>query len=144
MLSQLSPRKLDIERRNPTGRTPLLSACRSALWADASIDAFLTDVTTDVHKGGYLRDPFIAQSPDLTTTILDSLLSLSADPLVTDIYGKNALHNLLEAHNPVNNDSRAPFIHRSLRRLASEYPQLVNPPDNQNTYPLHSALQRLR
>jgi ankyrin repeat protein len=140
ILSQHTDIKLDIEHRNLQGRTPFLSACRSALGADATIDACLFDLAADVHKGGYLRDPFTSQKP----TTLEFLLSLGADPLVTDRYGKNALHQLLEAHDPVTNDWRAPTIQGALRRLATAHPQLLHQPDSVGTYPLHAALQRLR
>jgi hypothetical protein len=43
---------LDPEHRDPQGRTMLLSACRSALGADAALENSICDVSWNAHKGG--------------------------------------------------------------------------------------------
>lgn len=55
--------KLDLERRDPQGRTLLLAACRSALGADAIMDSSLCDVSINPHFGEYHRNPFTDNRP---------------------------------------------------------------------------------
>lgn len=101
---------LDIEHRDPQGRTPLLSACRSALGADARAGAGLADLSWNSDVGGFDSNPFPEWDRDSgpadwdypdpgTETLVDVFLRLSADPLAVDHQGKNALHHLLvEVH----------------------------------------------
>jgi hypothetical protein len=77
-------------------------------------------------------------------TSLKYLLSRGANPLAQDKWGKNALLQLLEAHDSFTEHRGAPLINRSLKYIATNFPQLVNQPDNMGTYPLHAALQRMR
>jgi hypothetical protein len=54
---------LELERWDPQGRTLLLAACRSALGANASIDATLHDIEWNVNSGNFTRDPFSTPNP---------------------------------------------------------------------------------
>ncbi|KAH8692176.1 ankyrin repeat-containing domain protein [Talaromyces proteolyticus] len=76
----------------------------------------------------------------LPPTAIKALLDLGADPLATDNKGKHVLHHLLEAEDR----DRTPIIRQSLRYLASHFPTLVNQPDSNGMYPLHTAMQRVR
>lgn len=118
---------LDLEHRDPQGRTLVLSACRSAIGADAPVDAALNDV------------PFgLSQE---RTTILDAFINRGANLLSVDSEGKNALHQLFDAYD---SHTRPPIIRRSLQTILSRHPTLANQPDYAGIYPLHAALQRLR
>ena len=58
--------KLDLEHRDPQGRTLLLSACRSGLGADALVEGVLEDVHWSTETGGYKRNPFTASDKTLS------------------------------------------------------------------------------
>lgn len=118
---------LDLEHRDPQGRTLVLPACRSAIGADASVDASLGDV------------PFgLSQEPP---TILEALINRGANLLAVDSQGKNALHQLFDAYD---SSVRPPIIRRSVQTILARYPALASQPDHAGIYPLHAALQRLR
>jgi hypothetical protein len=130
---------LDLEHRDPQRRTLILSACRSSLGADASLDSIMKDVKGDVDRG-YSHDSFA--DPNAITP-LKYLLSRGANPLAQDKWGKNCLLQLLEAHDSLTLDScrsRPPIIRRSLQHMATNYPELVKQHDYYGTYPLHAAL----
>jgi ankyrin repeat protein len=140
---------LDIERKDPQGRTMLLSACRSALGADCAIDGFTEEIY--VHDGIYFHNPlpkqpnrFKAESmtPE-TTTLFEYFVNRGADLLVTDNYGKNAVFQLLESHSINPDRPWVPFISHSLKALIRKAPQLVHQLDNAGNHPLHAALRRL-
>jgi hypothetical protein len=114
---------LELEYRDPQGRTLLLSACRSALGADASIDSNLVDVSRNPSTGGYNRNPF---SDPETFTPVQYLLCHGVDPMAHDNWGENALHQLPEAHDSVTQQSRPPIIRQTLRHIAAKFPALVN------------------
>ncbi|KAH8807525.1 ankyrin repeat-containing domain protein [Xylogone sp. PMI_703] len=132
---------LNLDHRDPQGRTPFLSACHSSLGADAGIDGCLTDVSWDVDRGGYIRDPFQEAT---NKSLLHNLLERGTDGLAVDASGRNALHHLLLAHDHLTKQSRPPIINQSLKFISSRFPSLVNQPDHYGTYPLHCALQRIR
>lgn len=148
---------LNIEHRDPQGRTPLLSACRSALGADARAGAGLGDLSWNSNVGGFDSNPYPKWDRDSgptewdypdprTETLVDVFLRLGADPLAVDHQGKNALHHLLVE---VRNNQNARFhsltvVRRTLRILSSKYPSLVSQPDQHGIYPLHAALRRMR
>lgn len=69
---------------------------------------------------------------------------MCADILAVDHHGRGALHHLLESKDTVSYAYRPPKIGQSLAYLLEHYPALINQPDNNGNYPLHSALQRLR
>lgn len=136
---------LNLEHRDPQGRTLLLSACRNSLGADALLDSINVDLTGSLVVSRISKDPFPDPSdyPTASTlppTAIKTLLALGADPLATDNEGKHILHHLLEA----NDGDGTPRIRQSLRYLASHFPTLVHQPDFNGTYPLHTAMQRVR
>jgi hypothetical protein len=142
---------LDLEHRDPQGRTLLLSACRSALGADAAVDGMMTDIQWDTSTGAYFHNPFPQAQhaitchsyATVTTTLLQHFVNHGVNLLAVDNYGKHALFHLLEAHEPDSNH-RPPIIRTSVQYVANNIGQLVNQPDKAGNHPLHAALQRLR
>ncbi|KAF5540731.1 hypothetical protein FMEXI_8227 [Fusarium mexicanum] len=148
---------LNLENRDPQGRTLLLSACRSAAGADILAGATLVDLNWRVESGEsgqklypswdrYLGPSESDFSEPGSESLIEIFLRLGADSLAVDNQGKNALHHLLVE---VSNNRNAhlhelPIVRRSLRIFASRYPSLVNQSDKHGTYPLHAALRRLR
>ncbi|KAF4473149.1 Ankyrin repeat-containing domain [Fusarium agapanthi] len=148
---------LDLEHRDPQGRTLLLSACRSAAGADILAGTALVDVDWRVENGesGEIFYPswdrFLGPSESDfsepgSESLIEVFLRLGADPLAVDNQGKNALHHLLvKVSNNRNADfQELPIVRRSLRILLSSYQSLVDQPDHHRTYPLHAALRRMR
>jgi ankyrin repeat protein len=151
-------RDLDIEHRDPQGRTLLLSACRSALGADAAIDGVHLDVFIGVNQRGIEHNPFpqpdnyykaneiagvtTTTSPG-TPTLLEYFVNRGANVLAVDNYGKNALHHLLEARHQLRS-SQTPVICASLCYVANNFGSLVNQPDKAGVYPFIAALSRIR
>ncbi|KAM0085624.1 hypothetical protein ACKRZS_002130 [Fusarium odoratissimum] len=122
---------LDLEHRDPQGRTLLLSACRSAAGADILAGTPLVDIDWRVEGGEsdqklypswdqYLGPTESDFSEPGSETLIEVFLRLGADPLAIDNQGKNALHHLLV-----------------------EVPVSVDQPDHHGTYPLHAALRRM-
>lgn len=134
--------KLDVEHRDPQGRTLLLSACRSALGIDAAIDGVCDVTIADLGlakvSGRQIEDPFTNAHP----TIFEAIQLKGANMLATDLRGKTALHHLFEAHD--NEHDRAPIIRKSVQWIFKEFPVLVNQKDHGGMHPLCSALQRMR
>jgi ankyrin repeat protein len=144
-------RDLKLEHRCYLGRTLFLSACRNGVGADALLDKVLhTDRYLDPTLK-YESDPRPAFPPGIYSapdtegaqprTVIQALLSLGADPLARDDFGKNALHHLLEAH--TGDITQPPVIRQSLRYLIAQFPSLVNQPDRNGMTPIHTALRRL-
>ena len=142
---------LDLEHRDPQGRTLLLSACRSALGADAPIGDTMRDLrrhaSTDRQFHSRYPQEWYANTGNsntaTTTTLFQHFVNHGADLLAVDNYGKHALFHLLEAHE-LNDCYRFPAIRTSLQYVANNIGQLVNQPDKAGNYPMHAALQRLR
>lgn len=148
---------LNLEHRDPQGRTLLLSACRSAAGADVRARTGFHEVHWNVENispeskiypswdrvAGPTESDF--SSPGMES-LVDMFLRLGADPLAVDYQGKNVLHHLLVevCNNDTGRFARLPMVRRSLRILGSTYPSLVNQPDKHGTYPLHAALRRMR
>ncbi|KAF5626095.1 ankyrin repeats (3 copies) domain protein [Fusarium sp. NRRL 52700] len=148
---------LDLEHRDPQGRTLLLSACRSAAGADVLAGTPLVDIDWVVESGGpgeklypswdRFLGPTESDFPDPgSESLIEIFLRLGADPLAVDNQGKNALHHLLvEVSNNRNADfQELPIVRRSLRIFMSRYQSLVDQPDHHGIYPLHAALRRMR
>ncbi|KAH7253617.1 uncharacterized protein BKA55DRAFT_689115 [Fusarium redolens] len=148
---------LDLEHRDPQGRTLLLSACRTAAGADVLAGTPLKDIDWRVENGesgqklypSWDRDSGSTESDFSepgSETLVEVFLRLGANPLAVDNQGKNALHHLLvEVSNNQNADfQELPIVRRSLRILSSRYPALVSQPDHHGIYPLHAALRRMR
>ncbi|PNP82755.1 hypothetical protein FNYG_03986 [Fusarium nygamai] len=145
---------LDLEHRDPQGRTLLLSACRSTAGADILAGTALVDVDWRVENGEAGQklypswDRFLGPSESDfsesgSESLIEVFLRLGADPLAVDNQGKNALHHLLvEASN--NRYSGLLIVRRSLRIISSRYQSLVDQPDHHGIYPLHAALRRMR
>ncbi|KAF2666121.1 ankyrin [Microthyrium microscopicum] len=130
---------IDLEHRDPQGRTLLLSASRSAMGTDASVDARIAEVRA-ISRGYARQNPLLAGT-QTTSSLAQYLIDKGADPFAVDNYGKNCLFGLLEAYD--NEYSGAPPIaDQSLRYLSKLHPELVNQPDNAGNYPLHAALRR--
>ncbi|KAF5601328.1 ankyrin repeats (3 copies) domain-containing protein [Fusarium pseudocircinatum] len=148
---------LDLEHRDPQGRTLLLSACRSAAGADILAGTALVDVDWRVENGEAGQkyfpswDRFLGPSDSDfsgpgSESLIEVFLRLGADPLAVDNQGKNALHHLfVEVSNNRNAEfQELPIVRRSLRTISSRYQSLVDQPDHHGTYPLHAALRRMR
>lgn len=127
---------LDIERRDPQGRTLLHSACRSILGADAS----LGNVYQEFGSGNRNSSTASVDRPSL----FHAIRLRNADMLAVDIKGKHILHHLFEW--PVDPDlyGNARKIDDALLYTLTHVPQLVNQPDYYGDYPLHAALHAWR
>ncbi|KAK4085630.1 uncharacterized protein Triagg1_620 [Trichoderma aggressivum f. europaeum] len=125
---------LKLEHRNPQGRTPFLSARRSARGADALLDKPQRWHDGEDSKLDRMGKHLVTFPPNiysetsleeaLPRTAIQALLKLGADPLVTDNQGKHALHQVLDAPSwgfqespPDHNGLTA--IHSSIRRMWS-------------------------
>ncbi|KAI1311251.1 ankyrin repeat-containing domain protein [Xylaria venustula] len=115
---------LDVDRRDPRGKTLLLSACSSRNGPDALVE---------------IPHPGVERSSIANRSILRYLLSKGADPLASDHQGRNALHQIFEGV-VWNSVGRSKF-HDSLSYMASTYPKLINQKDKLGRAPLHLALQ---
>jgi ankyrin repeat protein len=133
---------LKVDHRDPQGRTLLHSACLSVLGADAGLGYSYQDIVFDPYWP-LPTEPF---ADEKAPTALTFLLERGADPMAVDNRGATVIHHLLTAHDWVFSAgwrSRPPKIRRSLRLMLSRYPELINRPDRDGTFPLHAALQRL-
>jgi ankyrin repeat protein len=141
---------LQLEHRDPQGRTLFLSACRANRGADEHLskgsyeDRFSNpDIYHDsgpcpVFPPGNHSTPCAGGAQPWTA--IQALLNLGADPLATDNQGKNALHQLLEAYKC---GSEPPVIRQSLRYLIARFPSLINQADGNGMCPIHTALRCL-
>lgn len=130
--------QLDINHRDPQGRTLLHSACRNAVGADAITSA----VVEDIYEEGRNK-PLIA-ADDSSSSLFHTIRQRGANLNALDDSGKNILHHLFEARTPHGYSTRPPLIINTLNYVLKNVPELLNQPDAHGTYPLHSALQRLR
>lgn len=141
---------LDVERRDPQGRTLFLAACRSKLGLDGAVDgAFVCLRQGQAMPNPYPqpRNPWQEEPQRFTSTctgpsLLEFFESRGANLLVVDKYGLNALHHLL-AFIDRDNNSVPPLINTSLKYLAQNCPSLLNQPDGAGFYPLHYAIRRM-
>ncbi|GFF49233.1 tankyrase-1 [Aspergillus udagawae] len=144
--------------RKYQGRILLLSACRSALGADAAINGVHGDLFYEETRRGIQHNPFpqpdnywkaseltgvtTTVSPDMPT-LLEYFTNRGANVLAVDNYGRNALHHLLKARHQLFS-SQPPVISASVRYVAQNYGSLVNQPDKAGVYPFIAALSRIR
>ncbi|UKZ79375.1 hypothetical protein TrVFT333_007128 [Trichoderma virens FT-333] len=142
-------KNLKLEHRDPQGRTLFLSACRNQFGADSPLDEFPhqhTDAEPGLHHESD-QPPGVNSGPSVNVkgaqpqTAVEALLDLGADPLATDNQGKNALHQLLEAH--LMGGDRPPAIRQTLHYLIARFPSLVNQPDHNGLAPIHTAIRRM-
>jgi hypothetical protein len=140
---------LDIEHRDPQGRTLFLSACRSFLGADAAIDGCLHEVYWNPREGLWSHNPFPQQPSRLDSlsvtaekiTIAQYFIDKGANLLAVDNYGKHAIFQLLES---TPSGRWISFVSHSLNLIVESAPQLINQRDNAGNSPLHAAMRRLR
>ncbi|KAJ5219730.1 hypothetical protein N7468_008934 [Penicillium chermesinum] len=141
---------LDIERRDPQGRTLFLSACRSTLGLDGAVDGcFMSLQAPDALPNPYSRpgNPWqetgrfaaVCTGPSL----LEFFVSRGADLLAVDKFGQNALHHLFAFIDRDNYDI-PPLINTSLKYLLRTCPSLINQPDSFGVYPILYAIRRMR
>ncbi|KAJ5955106.1 hypothetical protein N7501_009385 [Penicillium viridicatum] len=147
--------KLDVERRDPQGRTLFLAACRSPIGLDASIDGDFHALSQDSTYRGLRENPYPqpnnpwrqSETQGYTLvlpgpTLLEFFISHGANLLVVDNYGRNALHQLfISFHREA--EVQPPIIEAGLKYLVANCPSLVNQPDYAGFYPLHLAIRRM-
>lgn len=148
---------LDLERRDPQGRTLFLAACRSELGLDAAIDGMKYDIQRLCDPPGIYHNPFpqpdnpwkelerqgdTTITPTTTPTLLQYFVSHGAELAAIDNYGRNALHHVLDGIDRFD-VIMPPTITNSLRYLTTHCPSLLNQPDYAGFYPLHLALRRM-
>lgn len=75
-------------------------------------------------------------------TLLESFVSRGADLHAVDNYGKNALHQLFECIDRLEQNIPG-IIDTGLRYLATNCRALVNQPDHAGSYPLYLVLRRM-
>ncbi|KAF3392485.1 hypothetical protein F1880_008794 [Penicillium rolfsii] len=141
--------RIDVERRDPQGRTLFLAACRSRLGLDGGVDGAYINLC----QSGVLPNPYPQpnnpwqeshrfNSMCAGPSLLEFFVSRGADLLVVDKYGQNALHHML-AYIDRHNHDMPPLIDTSLKYLAQNYPSLLDQPDAAGFYPLHYAISRM-
>jgi hypothetical protein len=139
---------LDIERRDPQGRTMFLSACRNCLGADAAIDGCYREVYWNGETQEWSHNPFpqpnrlhsSSTTPE-TISMTQFFLQKGANILAVDNYGKHALFQLFESGIT---DYWVPFISYSLSAIVETAPQLIHQCDDAGNSPIHAALRHLR
>ena len=145
---------LDVDRRDPQGRTLFLAACRSTVGPDAATSGVYgglstIDYDTGIHENPYPQPDnpwreFEAKNSKACTgpTFLSFFISHGANLLAVDNYGKNALH-LLFTYTDRAHTSLPPPIDTTLTHLIKNCPSLINQPDKAGLYPLHLAIWRM-
>lgn len=141
---------LDVERRDPQGRTLFLAACRSMLGLDAAVDgAYINLLSSQMLLNPYPqpRNPWQDVPHKFTSTctgpsLLEFFVSRGANLLAVDKYGQNALHNMLAF---IDRDYyyTVPIIDHSLKFLVREHPALLDQPDRAGVFPIHYAIRRM-
>ena len=144
---------LDLERQDPQGRTLFLAACRNPLGLDAGIDGRYDGLMWG-EGGGISHNPFPQRNNpwrpferERSTrtdgpTFLHYFVSRGANLHAVDNYGRNALHNMLDA--VMLGESIRPLIMtESLIYLTTECRSLINQSDYAGFFPLHIALRRM-
>jgi hypothetical protein len=141
--------ELDVERRDPRGRTLFFAACRSRLGLDGAVDgAYIS-----LRQSGALPNPYPQQNNPWQEShrftaictgpsLLEFFVSRGADLLVVDEYGQNALHHML-AYIDRHDHDIPPLIDTSLKYLAQNCLSLLDQPDAAGFYPLHYAIRRM-
>lgn len=144
---------LDLERRDPQGRTMFLAACRSTLGLDASIDAIYKNLDMDPATHALRENPYphpdnpwrhsVCQGQTAVCsgpTFLEFFISRGANLFAMDNYGRNALHQLFTSFD---HDTVPAIFDVSLRYLLSNCSALISQADHAGIYPLHLAIRRM-
>ncbi|KAF9894644.1 hypothetical protein FE257_006532 [Aspergillus nanangensis] len=143
--------QLDVEQRDPQGRTLFLAACRSTIGLDSSVSGNANGLFYDARRNAITENPY--PQPDspwkpfnpVTTcsgpTLLEFFASRGANLLAVDHFGRNALHQLFTVSRV--DDSKPPLNAAALRYLLPQCPSLVNQPDHAGFYPLHLAIRQI-
>lgn len=88
LLNSSTNLKLDVEHRDPQGRTLLLSARRSALGADATIDGVCHDTDPNYDKAQVAEGPLYDAFTNGHPTLFEAIQSRGANVLAVDLRGK--------------------------------------------------------
>jgi ankyrin repeat protein len=144
--------RLDVERRDPQGRTLFLAACLSSLGLDGAVDGDCSSLAGVSRREGIYDNPFPqpnnpwiqCERPNYTTrctgpSLLQFFVSRGANLLAVDNYGNNALHLIFDEDNRA--DDRPALNHIAIKYLIQNCPSLINQPNNVGIYPLHMALR---
>lgn len=137
---------LDVERRDPQGRTLFLAACLSELGLDGTVDGICTTSRVErMAENPYpqpdnpwrpFERPFTIRSTG--PSMLEFFISRGANLLAVDNYGRNALHLIFSR---TNHEPNRPAINDiAIKYLLKSYPSLINKPDKAGLYPLHMAI----
>lgn len=143
--------KLDVERRDPQGRTLFLAACLSKLGLDGPVNGTCTTVI-DAGSGEEMSDnPFPQKDspwrelecPSTTRcngpSLLEFFVSRGSNLLAVDKYGRNAFHLLFDEENYVR--ERPAINDIAIKYLLKNCSSLINQPDKAGIYPLHMAIR---
>ncbi|KAJ5274039.1 hypothetical protein N7478_009164 [Penicillium angulare] len=143
--------QIDVERRDPQGRTLFLAACLSRLGLDGAVDGIYTTVSDARSDKGMAENPFPQpdnawrsfERPSTTRSIgpslLDFFISHGSNLLAVDNYGRNAFHLIFDEEKHVTD---LPSINDiAIKYLVKSCPSLVNKPDKAGFYPLHMAIR---
>lgn len=145
---------LDVERRDPQGRTLFLAACRSLVGPDAATSSIYGGLSKIPYDTGIHENPY--PQPDnpwrgfegknskacAGPTFLSFFMSRGANLLAVDNYGKNALHQLF-TYTDSTWTTLPPPIDTTLAHLIKNCSNLINQPDKAGLYPLHLAIWRM-
>jgi hypothetical protein len=114
---------INLEHRDPQGRTAIHAISRSTIGADYPPGAAYGD-----NEGPYWEGK---------TSLFHTARQRGANLLAVDGNGKSVLHYLLEPKGTIT------LITDSLQWMLDHHRSLIVQPDRFGTYPLHSALQQL-
>jgi len=118
---------LDLNHRDPSGRTILHAACAS----QDGPDTLLLQANTASAEDG-------AGGP---SSIMSYLLSRGADPISVDKAGRNALHHVFAQRSRHSRDPLpTPAVTKTTEQLSKSYPALVSQRDRAGRTPLLAAL----
>lgn len=128
--------QVDVEHRDPQGRTLIHSVCRNCVGADSVIDAMESDAhRTSRHE--------LTAAEDSEDSLFHIVRKKNANLLARDDSGRTILHHLLEARSSATDRARPPFIHNTISWVLGTLRELVNVRDYHGNSPLHKSLQRL-
>lgn len=143
---------LDVERRDPQGRTLFLAACLSSLGLDGAVDGDCSSLAGVGRREGIYDNPFPqptnpwvqCERQNYTTrcsgpSLLQFFISRGANLVAIDNYGNTALHLIFDEDN--REDDRPALNHIAIKYLIDNCPSLINQPNKAGIYPLHMAIR---